>query len=59
MMPTMSCCMIPPCILLRLQASMDKLVDAAVSLVEEGKLQQAVEVLKQGIELLNTTFPDR
>ncbi|KAF8071356.1 hypothetical protein HT031_001440 [Scenedesmus sp. PABB004] len=40
-----------------LQASMDKLVDTAVALVEEGKLQQAVQVLQQGIELLTSAFP--
>lgn len=38
---------------------MEKLVDTAVSLVEEGKLQQAIEVLQQGIQLLSTTFPNR
>lgn len=38
---------------------MDKLVDTAVGLVEEGKLQQAIEVLQQGVQLLTTTFPDR
>lgn len=36
---------------------MDKLVDSAVSLVEEGRLQQAVEVLQQGITLLSSTYP--
>eukprot|EP00775_Hariotina_reticulata_P004688 gene4688-4940_t len=36
---------------------MDKLVDSAVSLVEQGRLQQAVEVLQQGIALLDSTFP--
>jgi hypothetical protein len=38
---------------------MDKLVDSAVSLVEQGRLQQAVEVLQQGITLLDSTFPGR
>lgn len=38
---------------------MDKLVDTAVNLVEEGRLQQAVEVLQQGINLLTSAFPDR
>lgn len=42
-----------------LQASMDKLVDTAVALVEENRLQQATQVLQQGIELLASTFPDR
>ncbi|KAF6262181.1 hypothetical protein COO60DRAFT_1497721 [Scenedesmus sp. NREL 46B-D3] len=42
-----------------LQASMDKLVDTAVGLVEEGRLTQATQVLQQGIDLLNSTFPDR
>jgi hypothetical protein len=41
------------------QASMDKLVDTAVGLVEEGRLQQATQVLQQGIDLLTSTFPDR
>eukprot|EP00879_Flechtneria_rotunda_P012659 GHRR01013218.1.p1 GENE.GHRR01013218.1~~GHRR01013218.1.p1 ORF type:complete len:256 (+),score=100.76 GHRR01013218.1:184-951(+) len=41
-----------------LQASMEKLVDSAVSLVEEGRLQQAVDVLQQGITLLQNAFPD-
>jgi hypothetical protein len=45
-----------PCVL---QASMDKLVDTAVSLVEENRLQQAIQVLQQGIDLLTSTFPDR
>jgi hypothetical protein len=38
---------------------MDKLVDTAVGLVEEGRLQQATQVLQQGIDLLTSTFPDR
>jgi hypothetical protein len=38
---------------------MDKLVDTAVGLVEEGRLQQAVEVLQQGITLLTATYPGR
>jgi hypothetical protein len=38
---------------------MDKLVDTTVNLVEEGKLQQAVEVLQQGITLLSSTYPGR
>jgi hypothetical protein len=38
---------------------MDKLVDTAVRLVEEGRLQQAVEVLQQGISLLGASFPHR
>lgn len=38
---------------------MDKLVDSAVNLVEEGRLQQAVEVLQQGITLLSSTYPGR
>jgi len=42
-----------------MQASMDKLVDTAVNLVEEGRLQQAVEVLQQGITLLTSAFPGR
>lgn len=41
------------------QAAMDKLVDTAVKLVEEGRLQQAVEVLQQGITLLTSTYPGR
>ncbi|GBF99814.1 hypothetical protein Rsub_12567 [Raphidocelis subcapitata] len=40
-----------------LQSSMDKLVDAAVGLVEAGKLGQAVEVLQQGIQALGAAFP--
>jgi hypothetical protein len=42
-----------------MQAAMDKLVDTAVGLVEEGRLQQAVEVLQQGITLLTSTYPGR
>lgn len=38
---------------------MDKLVDTAVNLVEEGRLQQAVEVLQQGITLLTASYPGR
>jgi hypothetical protein len=38
---------------------MDKLVDTTVNLVEEGKLQQAVEVLQQGITLLSSSYPGR
>lgn len=38
---------------------MDRLVDTAVKLVEEGRLQQAVEVLQQGITLLTSTYPGR
>lgn len=38
---------------------MDKLVDAAVELVEGGKLQQAVTVLQQGIEALSAAYPGR
>lgn len=38
---------------------MDKLVDTTVTLVEEGRLQQAVEVLQQGITLLSATYPGR
>lgn len=38
---------------------MDKLVDTTVKLVEEGRLQQAVEVLQQGITLLTSTYPGR
>lgn len=38
---------------------MDKLVDTTVNLVEEGRLQQAVEVLQQGITLLSSTYPGR
>jgi hypothetical protein len=38
---------------------MDKLVDTAVGLVEENRLQQAIQVLQQGIDLLTSTFPDR
>jgi hypothetical protein len=34
-------------------------VDTAVRLVEEGRLQQAVEVLQQGISLLGASFPHR
>lgn len=42
-----------------LHASMDKLVDTAASLVGEGRLQQAVEVLQRGIELLSNAYPGR
>jgi hypothetical protein len=38
---------------------MDKLVDAAVELVEAGKLGQAVTVLQQGIEVLGAAYPGR
>ena len=38
---------------------MDKLVDTAVQLVEDGKLQQAIEVLQQGITLLAASYPGR
>jgi hypothetical protein len=40
-----------------LQTSMDKLVDAAVELVEAGKVLEAVQVLQQGIEVLTPAFP--
>ncbi|KIZ05243.1 hypothetical protein MNEG_2709 [Monoraphidium neglectum] len=36
---------------------MDKLVDAAVELVEAGKLGQAVQVLQQGIDVLGAAYP--
>lgn len=38
---------------------MDKLVDAAVDLVEGGKLGQAVALLQQGIEALAAAYPGR
>jgi hypothetical protein len=38
---------------------MDKLVDAAVELVEAGKLGQAVQVLQQGIDVLGAAYPGR
>ena len=38
---------------------MDKLVDAAVELVEAGKLGQAITVLQQGIEVLGAAYPGR
>jgi len=38
---------------------MDKLVDAAVELVEGGRLGQAVTVLQQGIEALGAAYPGR
>jgi hypothetical protein len=38
---------------------MDKLVDAAVELVEGGKLGEAVAVLQQGIDVLAAAFPGR
>lgn len=38
---------------------MDKLVDAAVELVEAGKLSQAVTVLQQGIDVLGAAYPGR
>lgn len=34
------------------QTSMDQLVNAAVELVEQGQVGQAVEVLRQGIDIL-------
>lgn len=37
---------------------MDQLVNAAVELVEEGKLPQAVDVLKQGVDIIQAVFPD-
>jgi hypothetical protein len=38
---------------------MDKLVDAAVELVEGGKLGEAVAVLQQGIDVLGAAYPGR
>ncbi len=37
---------------------MDKLVDTAVQLVEQGRLGQAIDVLKQGIEVLQSAFSE-
>lgn len=36
---------------------MEKLVDAAVELVEAGKVLEAVEVLQQGLAVLEPAFP--
>lgn len=41
-----------------LQDSLDKLVNAAVELVEKDNLPAAVDVLTQGIDIIGSAFPD-
>lgn len=47
----------PPTASATLHQSMERLVDAAVELVEAGKVLDAVRVLEQGIQVLNQAFP--
>lgn len=41
-----------------LQRSLDQLVDTAAGLVEQGKVNEAVEVLERGIDIVASTFPN-
>jgi hypothetical protein len=42
-----------------LSEALDKLVDVAVAMVEQGKMPEAIVVLKQGIEVLEASYPGR
>jgi hypothetical protein len=41
-----------------LQSSLDKLVAAASELISEGKVDEAVGVLQQGVDIISPAFPD-